>query len=208
MEGLDLANWKLTALTLYFIKYSLPYSAYPLVFWTFLDLKISRQTASNSSALIMPMNNYSITAISAYLCLNKWVELYFDFSTNCGGWEFLQHMLELCFRRSTGQKESHGTILTTPTTLAASVSSARNPPGCFTCWMRRASEFSPSLFSNITIHTVFLLCKKHVCKKHWKRYIFCKSTTWIVSCIQVRMDSTEYEFLCSLSFVMWFLAVQ
>lgn len=52
-------------------------------------------------------------------------------------------MLALCFRKSTWQRGSHGTILTTLTTLAASVSSARNPPGCCICWMRRASEFNP-----------------------------------------------------------------
>lgn len=42
-------------------------------------------------------------------------------------------------RRSTGQRASPGTTLTTATTVAASTSSARNPQLCSTCWTRSAS---------------------------------------------------------------------
>ncbi len=44
------------------------------------------------------------------------------------------------FRRSTKQRESLGTTSTTQTMWAVSTSSARNPPVCSTCWMRRASK--------------------------------------------------------------------
>lgn len=46
------------------------------------------------------------------------------------------------FRRSTNQRESPGTTLTTQTMWAASTSSARNPQACCTFWMRRASKDS------------------------------------------------------------------
>lgn len=59
------------------------------------------------------------------------------------------------FRRSTKQRELPGTTSTTQTTWAASISSARSPPGCFTCWMRRASKTmrkSSLIFTSLKIY--------------------------------------------------------
>lgn len=135
----------------------LPFSVYPLASWTYLDLKILRPTALNSSALIMLMSNYSITATSAYLHSNKWDFVFVALRVIClivvdgNVICFLRFLLLLCFRRNIWQKESHGTPLTSMTTLAASVSSARNPLDCFFYLMRRASEFRPIKYGFLNI---------------------------------------------------------
>lgn len=55
---------------------------------------------------------------------------------------FLMNLFMLCaamYRKSTKQRESPGTTSTTQTMWAVSISSARNPLACSTCWMKRAS---------------------------------------------------------------------
>lgn len=56
-------------------------------------------------------------------------------------------------RKNTGQKASAGTTLTTLTTQAASIWSARSPQRCSICWTKSASksQFSSSPHSRTTL---------------------------------------------------------
>lgn len=63
-------------------------------------------------------------------------------------------------RRSTKQRESPGTTSTTQTMWAVSISSARSPPACSTCWMRRAGKNSNRQF--IAFHSCLRIGMKLV----------------------------------------------
>lgn len=54
-------------------------------------------------------------------------------------------------RRSTKQRESPGTTSTTQTMWAVSISSARSPLACSTCWMRRASKTELPMIHSVSV---------------------------------------------------------